>query len=198
MGVERFFAVHQEFPVEKSIVFGRDDDATDAVVLDGTDELFVRMTGAADGSIENCLGTTLLDTQIAIDHYYVGVAAGTENIPSLYCSSRIYAFDTAALVISGSPTPVTQPLVGGVENMQILYGLGDDTEVTRYVDAATVADWRTIRAVKVALLSASNENTAGVNNSLNYVLLDKTVAAPGDRRPRMVFQQTVSLRNYIP
>lgn len=200
VGVNKSFAIHQEFPEVNAIVFGRNNDATDAAVLDDTDDLFVRMTGSADGSIETCFGSALLDTQVAIDHYYIGVVTGSENIPSLYCSSRLYDFDTVSLAISDTVPPtaaVTQPLVNGIENMQILYGIGSLGEVTQYVNADGVTNWRDVRSVKVALLSASNENASGISNDRTYVLLDESVTAPGDARPRMVFQQTVSLRNFI-
>lgn len=205
IGQERIFEVHQEFPAENSIVFGRNNDSTNANVVDGTDEVFVRMTGAADGSVETCLGTSLMDDQVAIDRYYINVVTGTESIPSLYCSSRIYAFDSTNHDIEPPSPPAAlpivltpQPLVNGIENMQILYGIGSANEVTQYVNAAAVTNWEDVRAVKVALLSASNENTSAVTNSITYSLLDESVTAPGDGRPRTVFQQSVSLRNFIP
>ncbi|UZE95602.1 PilW family protein [Alkalimarinus alittae] len=200
IGVERKFPAVAEFTEGTSITFGRNNDATNADIEDGTDEIFIRMTGAPDGSIETCLGSSLLNNQLAVDHYYIRAVdpLSTENIPSLYCSSRVYGFTAETHTLGALVSSDDQPLVNGIENMQILYGIGSANEVTQYVNSTGVTNWEDVRAVKVALLSASNENTTGVTNTITYNLLDESVTAPGDGRPRMVFQQSVSLRNFIP
>ena len=204
---KKTFVAHKLFPVDNAIVFGRDNDLAvggDGAVLDGSDDIYVRMAGSADGDIKTCMGQAITETEVAIDHYYVGVTTGTESIPSLYCSSSVYFLDTDAPILaitdplSGAPTAVIRPLLNGIEAMQILYGVGTQNEVTQYLDAATIADWRDVRSIKVALLSTSNDDTEGAQNSQSYALLDETFTTSGDSRPRMVFQQTISLRNFIP
>lgn len=202
LGKARMFQAHEDFPTENAIVFGVDNDSTNADIVDGTDHLYIRMTGDADGSISTCLGTALLDTQVAIDHYYIATPDGSENIPSLFCASEIYDFDVGNSTIGDTPVDTDgQSLVNGIESLQALYGIvgagGDSAE--RYVNASDVGDWRDVRSVRLAVLATSNDDSSGLNNTTNYSLLDESynAGATGDRRARTVFEQTISLRNFI-
>ena len=194
--IRRQFDAHEVF-AKNAIIFGSNDDSTAATVLDGTDELYVRMTGAENGNIRTCLGGTLTHEQIAIDHYFIGLRLGTEKAPSLYCTSKTYDLSLASYEITTPDTPITstQPLLNGIENMQILYGFSSAAGM-RYVTANNVPadDWKDIESLKIAILSTSNESASGLNNTQSYTLLDQTISVD-DKRPRMIFQQLVSLRN---
>ncbi len=206
IGTRKQFNAHEMFEKD-AVISGSNDDSSIAEVQNGTDELYVRMTGAEDGNMQTCLGETLTHHQIAIDHYFIGLPQGTEKVSSLFCSSQTYNLDTSTYEITtlDPSNPVitkSQPLLNGIENMQILYGinkLNDANEaVIAYVTAEDVppGKWSGIQAVKVALLSTSNEFTSGINNDQTYTLLDQAITV-NDRRPRMIFQQLVSLRNTI-
>lgn len=149
----------------------------DTSCRNGSDILLVRFQGSGplatpDGSIVNCRGEaepglTADDlNQRAANVLYVGREAATGE-PSLYCA--YYKHATAAWV-SG------QPLIEGVESMQVLYGtdgvtpnvapplygVGTDTVVDRWLRAdqlkvpgnapATRENWRRVRAVRVGLV----------------------------------------------
>ncbi len=206
IGTRKQFNAHEVFEKD-AVIYGSNDDTLVAEVQNGTDELYVRMTGAEDGNMQTCLGEVLTHQQIAIDHYFIGLPHGTEKVSSLYCSSQIYNLDTTTYEITsfdpGNPVIAkVQPLLNGIENMQILYGVNKlndaGEEATHYVTATDVpiGEWSSIQAVKVALLSTSNEFTSGINNDQTYTLLDQAITV-NDKRPRMIFQQLVSLRNTI-
>ena len=206
IGIKKQFNAHEMFETD-AVVFGSNDDSSIAEVVNGTDELYIRMAGARDGNIQTCLGEALTQNKIAIDRYFVAPPQGSEKASSLFCTSQIYNIDTTTYEITppDPSNPVitkTQPLLNGIENMQILYGIDTSNDAgaatTTYVTADTIPPnkWNTIRAIKVALLSTSNEFTAGINNNQTYTLLDQAVTVD-DKRPRMVFQQLVSLRNAI-
>lgn len=90
------------------------------------------------------------------------------------------------------------PLVDGVENMQIEYGVdgnGDgspDLYTSNPDDAAT---WRNVMAARIHLLTRSTRATEGYRDSKTYVLGSKTIAASEDGFKRHVYSTTVQLIN---
>jgi type IV pilus assembly protein PilW len=106
------------------------------------------------------------------------------------------------------------PLVEGIENMQIEYGLDLDGDGVQ--DAATpapathggcllpacaVANWRSVVSIKLSLLSRNIERSSGYLASTSYVLgshadgTANTIAATGDHYRRHVFQSVIALSN---
>ncbi|MDI1245749.1 MAG: PilW family protein [Rhodoferax sp.] len=76
------------------------------------------------------------------------------------------------LPVSGT-TMITTPLVEGIENMQIDYGIdstgNDGTPDGKFVAApATVTDWANVVAVRVHLLARNNETSAGFVDPKTY------------------------------
>ncbi len=93
-----------------------------------------------------------------------------------------------------------EPMVGGVEDLQLLYGEdtdGDDS-VDLYRAADQVADWGAVRAVRVTLLVQSPEDNVTMEPQVIAWNGDDDYNANGDRRLRQVFSTTVSTRNLRP
>jgi type IV pilus assembly protein PilW len=100
---------------------------------------------------------------------------------------------------------VPQPLVEGVESLQFAYGedTTGDRVVDQYVAAEAVADWQDIVGVTVSTLLRSDEIGTDVDSE-TYSLLDPLDDAQGgatlgpfdDRRQRMLFNSTATLRSY--
>lgn len=136
-------------------------------------------------------GSDVLRMQSA--SYYVRLD-GTE--PTLY---RRLSNGTAA-----------EPLIAGVENMQVLYGedTGTDRNVDVYRTANNVADWDKVVAIRIGLLLRSpgeigkkslDTSTYVVNGTTIDPIGNGTAAAPvDDRRMRQVFVTTVGIRNRLP
>jgi len=148
-----------------------------------------------DGSETDCLGTALAPASIVVNVYTVEDRDG-DGINSLYCQG--YDSSTESWV-----TAAPQPLVDGIDNMQILYGIAGSVanplSVTRYVsgDNLTPADWPNLRAIRVALL-VSNGNAAAFaeNRERKYRVLDSDEIAFTDRQPRKIYSTTVKFNNY--
>ncbi|MBY6212859.1 PilW family protein [Microbulbifer agarilyticus] len=93
-------------------------------------------------------------------------------------------------------------LLEGVEDMQLTYGRdtsGDGIPDT-YVDASvltTAAAWEDISSVRVQLLIQSTEDNL-LQEEQPYTFNGVTNAAPGDRRLRQVFINTVGIRSRLP
>lgn len=135
--------------------------------------------------------------------FFIGLAA--DNTPTLFSGS-----------FTGGGIQV-QPLVPGVENMQILYGVDTDTALLTdgdpdvYLTAAGVNElpaatgWPRVVSVRLSLLLRTvdlpNQTTETTQDTGSYILTGATpdtgttiVVAP-DRQRRRVFNTTIRLRN---
>ncbi|MGH8507059.1 MAG: PilW family protein [Stenotrophobium sp.] len=115
------------------------------------------------------------------------------------------------LMCRGNGNAQAQPLVDGIENMQIQYGEDFDDGTAnpvpagygyadRYVRADEVVNWNNVVSVRVAVLASTIDSVIGDDPSLTptYHLLDVVSdALPGQVRAR-VFTTTVSIRNRTP
>ena len=92
-------------------------------------------------------------------------------------------------------------LVEGVQALQVAYG--EDTDADRvandYFSADAVADWNTVISVNLAMLVRSEETGNEVDEStfqlLEPALGGMTLGPYDDRRQRMLFTTTATLRN---
>lgn len=103
-------------------------------------------------------------------------------------------------VSGGVPKFSTVSLVEGIENMQIDYGFdaatGDGSPDSYATDAATVAQWADVMALRVHLLARNSERSGGHQDSKTYNLgLSGTTAATGDAFKRHVFSQLIRVIN---
>ena len=100
----------------------------------------------------------------------------------------------------GNGNAAPGPLVDGVENMQILYGVDtdDDGIANQYIDATevTAAQWANVVSVRMAfLLDSINSTQSGVDNSV-FTLLNAAQIGPfTDTLRRRVFTRTFMMRN---
>ena len=176
---------------ENQIITSINNDSSDASVLDGTDTITVRFNGTADGQLRGCTGTVPTQAEIIVDRYYIAPAAATDLVPRLMCESQLQTITGTAISTS------TQPLIVGIEDLQVEFGLAGSGGVIRYVTADNVSNWRNVRSVRYALLATSNQDTSSEENTRTYDLIGgETYTASGDSRMRQVQRDTVFLRNY--
>ena len=89
-----------------------------------------------------------------------------------------------------------QPLLDGIDNMQLLYGVKGNDGIEGYVSADRVGDWSALQAVRVALLVSNGHETGGAENKKrSYVLLDSPVVELTDKHFRKVYSSTFNLNN---
>ena len=139
--------------------------------------------------------------------YFVGVTVvgGVPSEPSLF--ERI------------NDAPVPTPIVEGIENMQVLYGVdtSGDGVANRYFSANDVPDtdgdadtvFEGVVSVKISLLARTPQNLPGLNRTVaDYAALTYPMVSPAspiiinpfqpastDRRMRKVFNLTLKIRN---
>ncbi|MGI8739795.1 MAG: PilW family protein [Gammaproteobacteria bacterium] len=178
------------FATASQVVAGTDSNANTAdLIRDGTDTLSFRFQGTGAGvpsPLTDCLAAT--------------PAAGAVGINTLYVrtpENQLHCRDGAGQ---------DQPMLDGVEGMQVLYGVdtdGDpDRTANRYGTAATLTtngDWARVVSVRVALLLSTVEDVTNAPDTTTYILLNNAAVGPfNDRVRRHVFTTTVALRNLLP
>ena len=142
----------------------------------------------------------------------------TDTLSHVYADAEVFKARAVSYFIAlgsgGRPSlwrridpGITEEVVEGVEDMQILYGLADDVNkwgtVSRYLtaaeletaNAATAEDlWRQVAAVRFRLLVQSDDNVAEQAQTYRY---DGAAITAGDARVRREFVTTVGVRNRI-
>lgn len=162
--------------------------ANPASALDPTGGSTEGATGAAPDSIEisyasatDCLNQSTGAGGVAINKYYIDT-----NNNQLMCL--------------GNGNAKAGPLIDGVENMQILYGVDTDSDgiANEYIDASEIAaaQWADVVSVRMAfLLDTINSTQSGIDNS-TFVLLNAPQIGPfTDTLRRRVFTRTFLMRN---
>lgn len=158
-----------------------------------------------DGSAAtDCLGNNIPADIKLINVYTVRDLDG-DGIFSLYCES----YDATNF----TPLFAPQPLIDGIDEMQVLYGISGPTglgikdgipqevippSVTKYIsaDQLTAIDWANMRAVRVALLVSNGRADGFADQRLRtYRLLDSPLLPFTDGQARRIYSTTVQFNN---
>lgn len=104
------------------------------------------------------------------------------------------------LQCAGSRSNELIPIAEGVENIQVLYGVNADDDVSksveRYVNAADVGtDWGLVVSIQIAILVRTPMQVKAQPETKSFSLLDVKVDTPNDRFQRAVFSTSINLRN---
>lgn len=131
-------------------------------------------------------GSSLL--QMYANGYYIRPSATANNGNALWVCS-----------ISGQTGGVADctELIGGVDNMQITYGLDTDgdSSANGYVDASGVGNWAQVVSVRVSLLMATPPSAGTLSSTAQTYTYNGTSSTATDRRVRHVYSSTVNVRN---
>jgi len=113
-------------------------------------------------SSSDCLGNIVPNGRLIEDTLYVAVDPNNNNEPALWCHTS-------------NPPPAgeaaSQPMVSGVESLQILYGEDTDADgiINHYVPAQLVTNFDNVLSVKVSIVARSaNTVSAGVPAGKTY------------------------------
>lgn len=141
------------------------------------------------------------------------IAHGTSFTYAFAAGSEVYKIDTVTYYISNDDdnqpalfrkigAAAAEPILQGVENMQVLYGEDTDADgdvnVYRTANNVNVNDWNNVLSVRVGLLLRTPEEIAGGDLDTNVYTVNGTNVDPvDDRRQRRVFTTTIGLRNKL-
>jgi type IV pilus assembly protein PilW len=103
-------------------------------------------------------------------------------------------------VLGANNVWVVKPLVPGVDNMQVLYGvsLPGKSSVQQYVPASVVGNWATVHSVRIGFLldgQFGSQAQPAPGSIFSTTILGTVVNLPADTRLRHVFEITVNVRN---
>lgn len=148
----------------------------------------------SDGTMVDCLGNTVDNGFLSRDTFQLS------NAGELQCRSQ----GNKAV-----PTDNTQPLVGGIQDMQITYGLNNKTTdppaASQYVTAADMLNpastcppapdcWPLVVSIRITLLVQSPDDSLA-DTPQTYTFNGPSPITATDRRLRQVFTSTINLRN---
>nr|MBL8410254.1 PilW family protein [Dechloromonas sp.] len=180
--------------------------STTYTILNSSDILRVNYfgegAGTGDGSIVDCLGNTVAANTQVQDVFFVAADANNDNEPALFCFAGASA--------------TAQPLVPGIESLQLLFG--DDTDsdgtVNRYVTATNVSNANNVRNIVISVVARTKETSAIDNSARTFSHFGQRYAgttptaptgdsgsvftSPADGRTRQQFSTTIALRNLCP
>lgn len=160
---------------------------------DGADTVSIRFR-APTGGIVDCAGANKAAGELVEDTF--SVTKGDDGVRRLTCQGN-----------SGNGA---QPLVDGIENMQVQYGIDADSSsedagwgyADYYTNATEVSAkglWNSIVSVRIAILASTinpitDEDEA--SQAQSFTLLDVTGIELGDKKVRgRVFTTTIEVRN---
>ncbi len=140
------------------------------------------------------------------NRYYVAIDP-TTRVRRLMCNS--FSLNPVGGFAQTAMAGGEQPLVEGIESLQILYGIDANSDpaalvlpvfATSYVRAdqlsAATLDLDKIISVRVAVLASSVSATGTIDNAAQrYLALDAPVFTRNDLLRRRVFTSTIELRN---
>lgn len=95
---------------------------------------------------------------------------------------------------------IAEELVGGIETMQVRYGIDPDGDgaINSRVTADAVADWTRVLSVEVTLLARATEEYGPETDTANYNVAGTQFNPIDDRRLRQVFSTSIAVRNRLP
>ncbi len=164
--------------------------------LNNSDNITVRFQGNPPYNLmTDCLGNPIASANgdvIATNQFYIPTDQGN----NLYC--RTIHNNANGTVVAN--TSQTQPVIDGVENMQIRYCTRTSIP-DNFSCVATNPNWNEVESIRISLLMRSADNNL-VNAPQPYQFdtngdgVDETIT-PTDRRLRRVFTTTITLRNLV-
>lgn len=190
-----------------------------AAFVEGTPHFQASLCTPTDGSGGELAHAISSDADYAAYYFALSTAAADFKRHKTSCVATDFAAIQRYLVhiyfvannnVSGDGVPTLKraelgaglfsivPLVDGIENMQVEYGVDSDNDgvPNSYTSApANTTDWRNAMSARVHLLARNTTSTTGYTDSRTYTLGDTEVAAPGDGYKRHVYSTTAQFVN---
>lgn len=157
-----------------------------------TDAISMRLQGDPDNPMFDCEGIQIVadpDPIVARTEVPTQISYYVDTNNNLVCD------------VAGARDSGAIPLVSGVEDMQISYGISATFGTpTRYVkaDDMTTELWRQVTTVSISILTRSQSSPLESGSETEtYTLQDNTRDVTRDGHSRSIFSYTITLRNRL-
>jgi prepilin-type N-terminal cleavage/methylation domain-containing protein len=189
-----------------SVATATDCPSANSAAVVGTGATVNRVSTPEVVTLHSCLGDPVpngklgggpagnYNTQIVVNVFYIAQMP-SDTVPSLYCATAFY--DAATLASLGTPT--FQPLLQGVNRMEVFYGIDhqlarqtDQRVVSSTLDAATGGiSWPMVSMVQINLTTQNADLVAPGTTASTQV----NITSQGYLQARQ--SQSVSIRNRL-
>lgn len=160
-----------------------------------------QITGVAGTTITHAIGGSGLGN--ATSALAVNYPVGSQFIPmqqtAFFVGQGTGGQSALMMGIFNGTSWTIQPLVPGVDILKILYGIGSNGIVTRYVPANNVTNWGQVYVVRLGFLIAGQIASGSLStlNQTQFNMFGGTITIPADNRLRHVYEMTIYLRNTL-
>lgn len=168
-----------------------------AAISDCSKASIFQITGVAGTVVTHAEGAGTLSN--ASDALSVNYPIGSQFViltQTAFFVGRDASGESALIraTLNAGGTWTLQSLVPDVETMQVLYGIGTNGSLSRYVPANSVTNWNQVYAIRLGFIT-KGQTGSGANTPTVHNVLGTTVNVPSDNRLRHVFEMTIHLRN---
>lgn len=165
------------------------DGITDSITIQGAFVLIpTGICGNPVNSANSCGAVNCYTDLSSTITYTISTPIATASSPNLN------------ITLYRNTNNVTNPLIEGIQNMQILYGVDSDGDgAANYFVAANPAwiatDWIKVISVRISLLVATLDDNL-ITQPMTYTY-NGVITTPADRKIRRIFTTTIALRNHL-
>lgn len=192
-------------PITVAPDFGKYPIGSLAVLSNCTSSVVFQMTSTTQS------GPT---ANVTINHDTSGASPGnkTDAFPSTFnTGSQISTINQIAWFVGVDPVSgdsflyqatlvnnswQVAPVVTGVDNMQVMYGIGSNHTLSQYVSADQVTNWNNIISIRIGFLLSGLKGSVNPKSiAPSWSVLGTLIKMPVDTRLRHTFEITLNLRN---
>lgn len=156
--------------------------ATSATGFNSSDSFTVRFQGSTDGTITDCLGDTVGNSDIAVNTFSINGSGQLE------CRA----------VNPTAGTDTTEVITDNIEIMRVR--LGEDTDGDGIANRYVTPDYSGLNntnvvSIRISFVIATANNTGGIDDTSTYNVLGYVYNPANDTRTRRLHTQTIYMRN---
>lgn len=172
-----------------------------AAVSDCVKASVFKITGISGTTITHAAGSGALNN--ATDLLAVNYPIGAQFIPlqqtAFFVGQGVGGQSALMRATLNGSTWTVEPLIPGINSMQVQYGIGSKGIITRYVTANLVTNWSLVYALRVSFLMEGQIGSGASNSTTTsqFTVLDMLVTTNADNRLRHTYDMTIHLRNAL-
>jgi type IV pilus assembly protein PilW len=169
------------------------------IISDCLKSTIFKITSVSANSIKHHVGSGPMNN--IASSLSVNYPIGTQFVPlqqtAFFVGKSLGGQSSLMRAIYANSQWTVEPLIPGVESMQVLYGTGSNGIASQYMTANSISDWTKIASVRLGFLvqGQSGSGMTGSTGSRQFNVLGTVLTVPDDGRLRHVYEITINMRN---